>query len=136
MEIEMDSTPAIKKLGQLKQKAQALIGQAGRVCMNTKVNSERAWGVFKLPSAKSDAVPSASRKKSLMGMNKQSNAQGSTKSLQRFYSVESMDSDIDHIVASLNLESITNNYNMWNYLAVCKQMSSVSFSNVTYKTST
>ena len=37
----MDSTPTIKKLGQLKQKAQVLIGQAGRVHLNTKVNSER-----------------------------------------------------------------------------------------------
>ena len=57
----------------------------------------------------------------------QCNAQGSTKSLQRSYSVESMDSDTDCIVASLNLEGITYNYNTWNHLAMCKQMSSISF---------
>ena len=56
-------------------------------------------------------------------MNKQYYSRGSTKSLQRSYSVESMDSDTAHIVASLDLEGITNNYNAWNHLAVCKQMS-------------
>ena len=65
-------------------------------------------------------------------MNKQCNAQGSTKSLQISYSIESMDSDTECI----NLEGITNNYNTWNPLAVCKQMSSISFVNVTYKPST
>ena len=39
MEIEMNSTPTIKNLGQLKQKALAPIGQAERIYMNTKVNS-------------------------------------------------------------------------------------------------
>ena len=68
-----------------------------------------------------------------MWMNKQCNAQGSTKSLQRSYSVESMDSDTDCIVASLDLEGITNNYKTWNHLAVRKQMKSISFLNVTYK---
>ncbi len=77
---------------------------------NTDVISKRPGVTFKLPSAKFDAVPSPSRTKSPMGMNKQSNAQGSTKSLQRSYSIESMDSDTDHIVASLDLEGITNNY--------------------------
>ena len=71
MEIEMDSTLTIKKLGQLKQKAQAPIGQAGRLHLNTKMNSERPGGTFKLLPAKFDAVPSASRTKSPMGMNKQ-----------------------------------------------------------------
>ena len=52
MEIEMDSRPTIKKPGQLKKSAQAPIGQAGRVHMNTKVNSERPGGTFKLPPAK------------------------------------------------------------------------------------
>ena len=37
---------------------------------------------------------------------KQSNAQQPTKPLQRTYSIESMDSDTDRIVASLNLEEI------------------------------
>ena len=98
----MDSTPTIKNPGQLKQKALVPVGPAGSVHTNTKVISERP--------AKFDAVPSPSRTKSPMGMNEQSNAQGSTKSLQRSYSTESMDSDTDHIVASLDLKGITNNY--------------------------
>ena len=75
------------------------------------------------------------RTKSPMGINKQSNAHGSTISLQRSYSIESMDSD-NHIVASLDLEGIRNNYKTWNHLAVCKQMSLILFLNVTYKPST
>ena len=70
----MDSTPIIKKPRELKQKAQAPIGQAGRVNTNTEVISERPGGTFKLPPAKFDAVPSPSRAKSLMGIDKQSNA--------------------------------------------------------------
>ena len=132
----MDSTLTIKKPGQLKQKAPTPIGQAGRVHMNTEVIDERPEGIFKLPPAKFDAIPSPSRTKSPMGMNKQSNAQGSTKSLQRSYSIESMDSDTDCIVASFDLEGITNNYKTWNHLAVCKQMSSIPFLIVTYKPST
>ena len=108
-QIEMDSTPTIKKQGQLKQKAQTPIVQAGRVHTNTKVIGERPGGPFKLPPAKFNTVPSPSRTKSPMGMNKQSNAQGSTKSLQRSYSIESMDSDTDCIVANLDLEDIINN---------------------------
>ena len=49
---------------------------------------------------------------------------------------DSMVQKADRIIASLNLECITNNYNTWNHLAVCKQMSSISFLNVTYKPST
>ena len=105
IEIEIDSMPE-----QLKQKAQAPVGQAGRVHTNTEVISERPGGTFKLPPAKFDAILSPSRTKSPMGIDKQSSAQGSTKSLQRSYSIESMDSDTDHIVASLDLEGITNNY--------------------------
>ena len=71
-----------------------------------------------------------------MGIDKQSNAQGSTKSLQRSYSIESMDSDTDRIVASLDLEGITNNYKTWNHLAVSKQLSSIPFLNVTLKVKT
>ena len=110
LRIEMDSMPTIKKPGELKQKAQAPIGQAGRVNMNTEVISERPGGTFKLPPAKLDAVPPPSRAKSPMRIDKQSNVQGSTKLLQRSYSMESMDSDTDRIVASLDLEGITNNY--------------------------
>ena len=62
-----------------------------------------------------------------MGIDKQSNAQGASKSLQRSYSIESMDSDTDSIVASLDLEGITNNYKTWNHLTVCKQMNSILF---------
>ena len=131
----MNLMPTIKKLGQFKQKAQAPIGQAGRIHTNTEVISERPGGTFKLPPAKFDAVPSPSRTKSPMGMNKQYNAQGSTKSLQRSYRIESMDCDTDCIVASLDLEGITNNYKTWNHLAVRKQMSSIPFLNVTYKPS-
>ena len=132
MNIETDSTPTIKKPEQLKQKALAPFGQAGRVHTNTKVIKERPEGTFKLPPAKFDAVSSPSRTKSPMGMNKQRNSQGSTKSLQRSYRVESMDC----IIGSLNLEGITNNYNTWNHLAVCKQMSSISFLNLNYQPST
>ena len=106
----MDSMPTFKKPGELKQKAQAPIGLAGRVNTNTEVFSERPGGTFKLSPAKFDAVPSSSRAKSPMGIDKQSNAQGTSKSLQRSYSIESMGSDTDRIVASLNLEGITNNY--------------------------
>ena len=47
-----------------------------------------------------------------------------------------MDSDKDNIVASLDLEGITNNYNTWSHFAVHKQMSSISFLNVAYEPST
>ena len=60
------------------------------------------------PQPKFDAVPSVSRTKSPIRMNKQCNAQGLTKSLQRTYSIESMDSDSDCKVANLNLEDIIN----------------------------
>ena len=83
----MDSTPTIKKPRELKQKAQAPIGQAGRVNTNTEVISERPRGTFKLPPVKFDAVPSPSRAKSPMGIDKRSNALGSSKSLQRSYSI-------------------------------------------------
>ena len=80
----MDSTPTIKKPGQLKQKAQAPNGQmAGRIHMNTEGISERPRGIFKLPPAKFDVILLPSRTKSPMGIDKQFNAQGSTKSLQR-----------------------------------------------------
>ena len=70
MEIEMDLTPTIKKPGELKQKAQAPIVQVGRVHTNTEVISERPGGTFKLPLAKFNAVPSPSRAKSPMGIDK------------------------------------------------------------------
>ena len=75
----MNSTPTIKKSGELKQKAQASIGQAGRVNMKTEVISERPGGTFKLPAAKFHAVPSPSSAKSPMGIDKPSNAQGNIK---------------------------------------------------------
>ena len=123
----MDSTPTFKKPGELKQKAQAPIGQAGRVNTNTEVFSERPGGTFKQPPAKFDAVPSSSRTKLPMGIDKQSNAQETSKSLQRSYSIESMDSDTDRIVASLDLEGVTNNYKTWNHLTVCKQINLILF---------
>ena len=57
-----------------------------------------------------------SQEQSRLWINKQCNAQESTKPLQRTYSIESMDSDTDRVVANLNLEEILNNYNTWNYL--------------------
>ena len=102
--------PTFKKPGELKQKAQAPIGLAGIVNTNTEVFSERPGGTFKLSPAKFDAVSSSSRAKSPIGIDKHSNAQGTSKSLQRSCSIESMDSDTDRIVAILDLEGITNNY--------------------------
>ena len=84
LKIEMDSMPTFKKPGELKQKAQPPIGQTGRLNTNT-VFSERPGGTFKLPPAKFDAVPSPSRAKSSMRIDEQSNAQGTSKSLQRSY---------------------------------------------------
>ena len=49
----MDSTPTIKRPGEHKQKAQASIGQAGRVNTNTEVISERPGSTFKLPPMQS-----------------------------------------------------------------------------------
>ena len=77
--IEMDSTPTFKKPGELKQKAQAPIGLAGRVNTNTEVISERPRGTFKLPPAKFDAVPSPSRVKSPMGIDKKIQCSGNIK---------------------------------------------------------
>ena len=68
--------------------------------MNTKVNKERLGNLFKMPSATKSLIRT-----------KQFNAQGSTKTLQRTYGIESMDSDTDCVVASLNLEEIIKNYN-------------------------
>ena len=56
LKIEMDSMPTFKKPGELKQKAQAPIGLAGRVNTNTEVFSERPGGTFKLSPAKFDAA--------------------------------------------------------------------------------
>ena len=61
-----------------------------------------------------------------MEINKQSNDQGSIKSLPRPYSMETVDSDTDCIVASLDLECRTNNYKTGIYLAI-KQISSITF---------
>ena len=54
-------------------------------------------------------------------MNKQYNAQESTKFLQISYSIESIDSDSDCVITNFNLEDI-DNYNTWNHLTVCKHM--------------
>ena len=62
--------------------------------MSTKVNNERPGSTFKM-------LP---RMKSPIRINKQCNVLGSTKPLQRTYCIESMDSDTDCVVASLNLE--------------------------------
>ena len=67
--------------------------------MNTKVNKERLGSTFKIPSSTKSPITT-----------KPSNSQQPTKPLQRTYSVESMDSDTDRVVACLNLEEITKNY--------------------------
>ena len=41
-----------------------------------------------------------------------------------------MDSDTDHVVASLDLEELSNNYNTLNYLTVGQLISSLTFLNV------
>ena len=63
---------------------------------------------------------------------KQYNAQGSTKPLQRTYSIESMDSDTACVVAGLNLKEIINNYNTWNHLTVGKLIISITFLNINF----
>ena len=95
--------------------------------MNTKMNNERPGSIFKLFSTKFYTVPSISATKSSIRTNKQCNAQGSTKSLQRTYNIEIMDSDTDHIFANLNLEEIINDYNSSNHVGVGKQISLLSF---------
>ena len=67
--------------------------------MNIKVNNEKPGSAFKMPS----------RTKSPIRI-KQYNAQGPTKPQRRIYSIESMDSDTDRIVANLNLKEVLNNY--------------------------
>ena len=84
----------------LKQKSQAPISQATKIQMNTKVNKERPGSTFKMPSRTESPIRT-----------KLYNAQGSTKPLQRTYSIESMNSDTVYVVASFNLEEIITNYN-------------------------
>ena len=91
-----------------------------KITMNMKVNNERPGSASKLPTTKFYTVPSTSKTNSLIRINKQCNAQGSTKHLQRTYRLESMDSDTNHQFTSLNLEEIINNYNIWNHLTVDK----------------
>ena len=107
---------------QLKQKSQAPIFQAWKI----QLNNERPGSAFKMPSTNFHTTPLTSRTKSPIRINKQCNAQGSTKHLQRTYSIESMDNDTDCVVASLNLE-VLNNYNTWNHLTVGKLISSFTF---------
>ena len=68
--------------------------------MNTKEYKERPGSTFKIPSTTKSAITT-----------KQTNSQQPTKPLQRTYSIESMDSDTDNLVARLNLEEIIKNYN-------------------------
>ena len=92
---------------QLKQKLQLPISQTTKIQMNTKVNKERPGSIFKMPSTTMSPITT-----------KQSNAQQPRKPLQRTHTIESLDSDTDCVVASLNLEEIIKNYNTWNYLTV------------------
>ena len=103
---------------QLKQKSQLPISQTTKIQMNTKVTKERPGSTFKIPSTTKSPITT-----------KPSNSQLPTKPLQRTYSVESMDSDIDLVVSSLNLEEMIKNYNTLNHLIVGKLISSVTFLN-------
>ena len=96
---------------QLNQKSQAPISQVGKIQKNTKVNTERPGSTFEMPS-----------RPKLPIRTKQCDAQGSTKHRQRTCSIESMDSDTERVVASLNLEEIINNYSTWNHLTVDKHL--------------
>ena len=65
-------------------------------------------------------------------MNKKCNAQGSTKSLQRSYFIESMNCDTDCTIASLNVADITTVLKLFN----CVETDKLNlFINVTYKQS-
>ena len=77
---------------------EASICQTGKIQMDTKMKNEKPGSTYKMPS----------RTKSPIWI-KHCNAQGSTIPLWRTYSIESMDSNTDHVVASLNLE-VLNNY--------------------------
>ena len=68
--------------------------------MNTKVNKERPGSTFKMLSRTNSPIRT-----------KQCHTQGSTKPLKRTFSIESIDTDTDRVVACLNLEEIINNYN-------------------------
>ncbi len=98
----------------LKQNPQGPLDPDRKIHWNTKVNIERPESAFKLPFAKFDTVPSTSNTKSTIRINEQCNALRTTKSLQVSYSFESMDTETDSVVASLNLEDIINIYNTWN----------------------
>ena len=99
----MRTTPRKDRFEPMETKeTEASIRQSGKIQMNTKVKKEKKPGsAFKMPA----------RTKSSIRINKHCNAQGSTKPVQRTYSIESMDSDTDHIVAGFNLEEVLNNYN-------------------------
>ena len=101
---------------QLKQKSQLPISQTAKIQMNIKVNKERPGSTFKMPSTTKSPIRT-----------KQSNAQPSTKPLQRTYSIESMDCNTDCVIARLNLEEIIKNYNTWNHLTIGKPISSITF---------
>ena len=68
--------------------------------MNTKIKNAKPGSTFKMPS----------RAKLPIQINRHCNAQGSIKPLGRTHFIESMDSDADCVVASLNLK-VLNNYN-------------------------
>ena len=93
--------------------------QTGKIQMNTQMKNEKPGSTFKMPS----------RTKSPIWI-KHCNTQGSTKPLRKTYNIESMDSDTDHVVTSLNLEEVLNNFNTWNYSTVGQLISSLTFLNV------
>ena len=85
---------------QLKQKSQLPISLTTKIQINPKVNKEIQGSTFKISSTTKSPITT-----------KESNSQPPTKPLQSTYSIESMDSDTDRLVASLNLEEIIKYYN-------------------------
>ena len=110
-----------------KEKSQAPINQPGKIHMNTEVTNERPGNASKQHSTKFYTEATISKTKSPPRMSENCNVQRLTKSLRWSYNIESMDSDTDSIVASLNPEYIINNYNTWNHFTVCKRINSISF---------
>ena len=100
---------------QLKQKSQAPISQTAKIQMNTEVNLENPGSTFKMPS------------RTVAYKNQTIQCSEINKTPTKDYSIESMDSNTNRVVASLNLEDIIKNYNTWNHLTVGKLISSITF---------
>ena len=76
--------------------------------INSKVKNERPGSAFKLLSAKLERNSLTLRIKSPERIDKQFNAQGLTKSLNRSYCIKNIDIEMDNRIANHNLEDIKN----------------------------